>query len=894
MKKNWSPLISLFFAVAFFLPATVVLAAVDTGVAQVDSNIALSATDPRVVAVRIINFLLMFLGIIAVSLVIYGGFVWMTSDGNDDRIALAKKILKNALIGLVIILASWGITAFILSRLAAGVNGGNGENSSGGQNYQIGLGAVGACVVENFYPNAEKANVPRNSSIMVTFKEPVDPISICRNDSGAACACSSSCNKLNPEAIQIFKKDVGNSCGDSGCNTTNTNLSKAIVGLSFDKKTIVVIPQEYLGEANVAVPYGARFTNQIKNLRGENIFSKCQPTYLEWNFTVNGLVDLVPPIILNPGVFPAPDNERDTVSTQVGQSAVATIEVLRAMGPAKDASFLVAKGGGTTVTLSDLAINNNYQEVSTSSNDVLTVTAIDDVGTFKVSAGGRLLGSSNATKDGAISTVNFTSLFSFKVSNFAAGNSWTVTIGKPHPADGLTIGGKHLSFPDANFPNFPASSLDLLHTVALIQSFFDHSKSDFDLKTVSSTGHTITLIANPGAQSNDLGISSSRPDALTISQFSGGGAGGENVTVQDRPDQPMNSAIQINFSKEMNPLTLTGPAEQTKNTIYLVNAGSDKKNNNENCVAPGDCLSYKCESNKCVGDFVQGTFTLSSDYKSLEFLSDNECGVNGCGEKIYCLPANSNLKVILLAADLDKCTTNTDCSARSPFNICSSLLSYKSCTNPSGKYYPASDVLSMKGVFDASSNSFSGNRDSFSDGPVSIFNGNTSGSTGKDNFQWSFFISDKIIATAPLISSISPTNNSASIDANTPVSISFNRLMLNSSLLTGSKVVSNGKNDVTHKFLNIRSFGDPAGYWIGSSNLSSGNNGVLDRTIIKINHSVFSSASTFNAQAGSGVRDIYQNCYKPSGGASCTASDSAPSCCFGSPTANLGDDGNCK
>jgi len=151
--------------------------------------------------------------------------------------------------------------------------------------------------------------------------------------------------------------------------------------------------------------------------------------------------------------------------------------------------------------------------------------------------------------------------------------------------------------------------------------------------------------------------------------------------------------------------------------------------------------------------------------------------------------------------------------------------------------------------------------------------------------------------TAPIIRTISPENNVSGADLNVPITIEFSRLMLNASLVTGSKIINNGKGDVEHKFLNIRSFGNPAGYWVSSFNKSAGDNGVLDQTTIKINHSVFSESSAFNAQAGSGIRDIYQNCFKPSGSDSCPASAVSPSCCFDVPVSNatgLDADGNCK
>ncbi|MBU1629847.1 hypothetical protein KKD88_02100, partial [Patescibacteria group bacterium] len=56
-------------------------AQVDTGLAEVGATVGLSATDPRVIATRIINISLGLLGIIMVSLILYGGFLYMTSAG---------------------------------------------------------------------------------------------------------------------------------------------------------------------------------------------------------------------------------------------------------------------------------------------------------------------------------------------------------------------------------------------------------------------------------------------------------------------------------------------------------------------------------------------------------------------------------------------------------------------------------------------------------------------------------------------------------------------------------------------------------------------------------------------------------------------------------------------
>lgn len=65
----------------------------------------------------IINVILAFLGIAAVVLFLYGGFLWMTAGGNEENVAKAKKIITATVIGLVIILISAAAVNFILGNL---------------------------------------------------------------------------------------------------------------------------------------------------------------------------------------------------------------------------------------------------------------------------------------------------------------------------------------------------------------------------------------------------------------------------------------------------------------------------------------------------------------------------------------------------------------------------------------------------------------------------------------------------------------------------------------------------------------------------------------------------------------------------------------------------------
>lgn len=96
--------------------------ALDVGLNEINSTIQLGKEDPRVIISRIINTAMMFLGVIAVCIVLIGGFKWMTAGGNEDKVGEAKKLMGAGVVGLVIVLASWGIAQFIVKQLQTATN----------------------------------------------------------------------------------------------------------------------------------------------------------------------------------------------------------------------------------------------------------------------------------------------------------------------------------------------------------------------------------------------------------------------------------------------------------------------------------------------------------------------------------------------------------------------------------------------------------------------------------------------------------------------------------------------------------------------------------------------------------------------------------------------------
>ena len=66
---------------------------------------------------KIIKICLSLLGVIFLLLIIYGGYIWMLAQGNDQEVEKAIKIIKNSIIGLVIISAAYIIVNLIFEKI---------------------------------------------------------------------------------------------------------------------------------------------------------------------------------------------------------------------------------------------------------------------------------------------------------------------------------------------------------------------------------------------------------------------------------------------------------------------------------------------------------------------------------------------------------------------------------------------------------------------------------------------------------------------------------------------------------------------------------------------------------------------------------------------------------
>lgn len=95
----------------------------DATESDIADELGLSDTDIRVTIARIIRVAMGLLGIVAVVIILIGGFTWMTAGGNEEKVGEAKKWIFAGIIGLAIILSAFAIASFVINSLVDATTG---------------------------------------------------------------------------------------------------------------------------------------------------------------------------------------------------------------------------------------------------------------------------------------------------------------------------------------------------------------------------------------------------------------------------------------------------------------------------------------------------------------------------------------------------------------------------------------------------------------------------------------------------------------------------------------------------------------------------------------------------------------------------------------------------
>lgn len=79
-------------------------------------------TDLVTIIGNIINVVIGFVGLLLLVYFLYAGFLYLTAQDNKDNITKAKGIMKNAIIGLLIVVISYAFVTFLFADVIPMIN----------------------------------------------------------------------------------------------------------------------------------------------------------------------------------------------------------------------------------------------------------------------------------------------------------------------------------------------------------------------------------------------------------------------------------------------------------------------------------------------------------------------------------------------------------------------------------------------------------------------------------------------------------------------------------------------------------------------------------------------------------------------------------------------------
>ena len=69
---------------------------------------------PEGLATNVLTQVLTWLGVVFLGLIIYGGIIWMTGEGNEEKATKAKNIITGSITGLIIVMLAYAISYFLI------------------------------------------------------------------------------------------------------------------------------------------------------------------------------------------------------------------------------------------------------------------------------------------------------------------------------------------------------------------------------------------------------------------------------------------------------------------------------------------------------------------------------------------------------------------------------------------------------------------------------------------------------------------------------------------------------------------------------------------------------------------------------------------------------------
>ncbi len=761
-KAFWVSFLAVFLLLSFIIGA----GATSPVLAQnsnINSNLTAFGTASGLPNVDLVTFVgnlvrifLGMIGVVLVLIIIYAGWIWMTAEGDPTKVDKAKKIITNAIIGLIIMMLSFAIATFIMGWLGGKGNNPNPPPSCPGCHDDPWRSNIGRGPIESVYPAPQQKDVSIDTLIIVTFKEPVASSTIYKDN-----------GYIRTSTIHICEASSTGGCM-SGSDFNVDHFASTTVSSTADNRTYVFTPNSNLGPADGKDRYfqvwlGPEITKLGKT---ESVFGGGE---YSWSFETNGKLDLNPPYVVASEIIPPPDDHADdynTVSVKAtgvvtslfGSAVIPNVPVkiwdrggsfhfyvdkshplIAEMTPAtaveggfkayvrSPSGFAVASDTPASTTI-DFTVSPDGTYVTFNNNnnakDYLGVTyKIDGVckdGSIVRSSCLPLSVSSNSLDlNGLIAESRTTADGNSNIPGtgapFPRSSRWSFTVYSPVIGDRYIIQNgaieqKYMFVSDneaipRDIPSYitvkagtsAISSTQYLATAINSNSLIVNAEA-----TTTPNTSVIIRAKEVGEQGNSIRIVRWTGNASTTESVTGGTNTVygviRNDSTPDPQDSPNNTKFQITFSKAINPLSITN------NIIVRM----DKN---------GDGIVSSIET-------TTASTTFSNQYRTVDLIGTIPCGKNSCGDTIYCwststpgaFPTSTKFEVEIKAATLKTCVGTSDSwcvngdkeVAGSFGGGCSADTKCSKLVNGQTVYYPkTADYTS--GIADMSNNSFNGN-----------------------------------------------------------------------------------------------------------------------------------------------------------------------------------------
>ncbi|EKD67980.1 MAG: hypothetical protein ACD_48C00126G0001, partial [uncultured bacterium] len=789
---------------------------------------------------------------------------------------------------------SFIIVQFAINILggASGLNGSQGQQVPPGRETFVGVGSLGS-VIKDHYPEPNQQGVYRNTKIVVTFTESIDPKTIINNDNNTCWALDGSgaveigengdaCKKENGAVIPYFGDCLG-SGSTRLCDTLKTDViainrlsdrSGTLEGnpivtttaqASYDENdevyTFVFKPQELLGNEEADQWHRVTITNDVLNMSGDSIFAGRSDDMYIWEFETNTEVDLTPPYVTDVSPNPEERVEKNRILKITFNEPVDPMMVQGTLSASSSFHNIIVDMRPTEEIVSgtsgEVALPYEFNQLSPYTGSSLAMTA-DDLYLYVADA-------TSAKKIDLYDPTNVSTIFTTALPNKLSilklynGKLYLIVgtdivILDPDTAEKIDVLPNVVQYPqDIEFVDGYAFIADgkeirvvdidpasgtfgtIIHTVLVatengfISRIAMSNNTLYFIKQSAPALFGIVDLANPlqptiiatttiGLQPQDIAVYGdvvyitqegsikiadvSHPETgIVFGQFNLNkteyGLNGYNARslfiINDTLFAGESRALKA-FSLANDPLQpsflFSYPEQEGVLQSYSEYPSFTYGNETVFVKYPSQNIfafnmkgrNGALSSSDRIRTSVDGTWTLTNGYKTVEFISNEACGVNSCGDTIYCLPTlcdpadqtcSVTYAVLARTASLDTPDGDSFVSA----GLFDGVVDLADNAMDSAPEY----VEPRKSVVPGAHDFLVSEGDGWRHNPPTVYEKTIApAELASDNYWWFFTVDNRIDRESPYIEQVSPGIDQPGVDPLMPVDIHFSKEMSSS------------------------------------------------------------------------------------------------------------------